>query len=406
MSASGRLYAAGGALVAAMPLAMVLANRSSPAVIGLAALAFLAGRAIEDRGALRALVLTPLATPLAGAAFSFLLFCLVSLAWSPFPGLSLRTLGEFVPTLAAAYLLACLGPGRIPAFAPKLAAAAITLAGLGIAVDLALDLPVERLLGRRVAAFVFNRPALTLDLVAGPLALALWRSGSRGWASTVILSTMLGVLRSISGAALLGLAAGAAMSAGGRLLPMRAGIGLAGIGLGLAVALAPVEGDLLARAMPEAAHARLAQSSSRARVAIARSFGAAVAADPWLGAGYGTSARFAQAPVARRLEPEMRVLLGVGHPHNVFLQVWAELGLPGAILASLVLMLMLARLGGSAAPDRAVALGLVACAASIAFVEHNGWAAWWTAGLGAAITWMREAARSRADTRPEADPLA
>ena len=406
MSASGRLYAAGGALVAAMPLAMVLANRSSPAVIGLAALAFLAGRAIEDRGALRALVLTPLATPLAGAAVSFLLFCLVSLAWSPFPGLSLRTLGEFVPTLAAAYLLACLGPGRIPAFAPKLAAAAITLAGLGIAVDLALDLPVERLLGRRVAAFVFNRPALTLDLVAGPLALALWRSGSRGWASTVILSTMLGVLRSISGAALLGLAAGAAMSAGARLLPMRAGIGLAGIGLGLAVALAPVEGDLLARAMPEAAHARLAQSSSRARVAIARSFGAAVAADPWLGAGYGTSARFAQAPVARRLEPEMRVLLGVGHPHNVFLQVWAELGLPGAILASLVLMLMLARLGGSAAPDRAVALGLVACAASIAFVEHNGWAAWWTAGLGAAITWMREAARSRADTRPEADPLA
>ena len=71
-----------------------------------------------------------------------------------------------------------------------------------------------------------------------------------------------------------------------------------GLGLGLAVALAPVEGDLLARVMPEAAHEHLVQSSSRARVAIARSFGAAVAADPWRGVGYGTSARFAETPVA------------------------------------------------------------------------------------------------------------
>lgn len=405
MSRSGRFYAVGGALLAAMPLAMVLANRSSPAVIGLAALAFLAGRWIEDRGTLRALVLAPLATPLTGAALASLLWCVVSLAWSPFPGLSLRTLGEFLPTLAAAYLLACLGPGRMPAFAPGLAAGAVALAGLGIAVDLALDMPVESLFGRRVAAFAFNRPALTLDLVAGPLALVLWRSGARGSACGAILFAMLGVLRSISGAAMLGLAAGGTMFAAARLLPMRAGLGLAGLALGLAVALAPVEGELLARAMPEAAHARLVQSSSRARVAIARSFGAAVAADPWLGAGYGTSARFAEAPVARRLEPEMRVLLGVGHPHNVFLQVWAELGLPGAILASLILMLTLGRLGDSSGPDRAVALGLVACGASIAFVEHNGWAAWWTAGLGAAITWMREAGIGRADTRASADTV-
>ena len=403
--AAKRAYAAGGALVAAVPLAMVLANRSSPALIGLAALAFLAGRWIEDRGTLRALVLAPLGTPLARTALAVLLWCLVSLAWSPFPTLSLRTLGEFLPTLAGAYLLACLAPGRIPAFAPRLAAVALALSGLAIAVDLALDLPAERLFGRRVAAFVFNRPALTLDLVAGPLALLLWRTGPRGLAVAVIPFAMLGVLGSVSGAAALGLAAGATTFAAARLSPMRAGIGLAGLGLGLAVVLAPVEGDLLARAMPEAAHERLVQSSSRARVAIARSFGAAVAADPWLGAGYGTSARFAQAPVAREVEPEMRVLLGVGHPHNVFLQVWAELGLPGAMLASLALLLLLARLAGLAAPDRAVALGLVACAAAIAFGEHNGWAAWWTASLGAAITWMREAARSRADTRPAADPL-
>ncbi|TXM92926.1 O-antigen ligase domain-containing protein, partial [Methylobacterium sp. WL122] len=50
---------------------------------------------------------------------------------------------------------------------------------------------------------------------------------------------------------------------------------------------------------------------------------------------------------------------------------------------------------------------LVAAAAAIAFVEHNTWAAWWTAGLGAAITWLRDA-RSRTTphtlSRPEAGP--
>ncbi|MCJ2015502.1 O-antigen ligase family protein [Methylobacterium sp. J-076] len=373
---------------------MVLANRSSPAIVGVAGLAFLAGRWREAPRALPALLSAPVRTPLGLAALAFLGWALLSMAWSPFPSLSLRVLGEFLPTLLAAYLLVCLAPGRIPAFVPALACASLAAAGLFIAVDLALDLPVERLLGHRVAGFVFNRPALTLDLVAGPLALVLWRRSLRAASLATLAFAALGILRSISGAAAMGLIAGLAMAVLGRVLPRRGAMGLAGLGLGLAVALAPVEGDLLARIMPEAAHAQLTQSSSRARVAIARSFGAAVAASPWLGAGFGTSARFAEAPVAGRVAPEMRVLLGVGHPHNSFLQVWAELGLPGAFLACLVLMLMLARLGSLPAADFAVALGLVACAAAIAFVEHNGWAAWWTAGLGAAITWAREA-RSR-----------
>lgn len=403
MSAAGRLYAAGGALLAVMPLAMVLANRSSPLVVGLAALAFLAGRRAEDPAALRRSLAGPLRTPVAGAALAFLAWALISLAWSPFPTASLRVLGEFLPTLLAAYLLACLAPGRIPAFAPRLGAIAIGLAGLLIAADLASDLALERALGRRVAAFVHNRPALTLDLVAGPLALVLWHSRARAFAAATLAFAGLGVLRSISGAAQLGLLAGAAMATLAGRMPLRVGLGLAGLGLGLAVALAPVEGDLLARAMPEAAHERLVQSSSRARVAIARSFGAAVAADPWRGAGFGTSARFAETPVAQTVPPEMRVLLGVGHPHNSFLQVWAELGLPGAILAALTLMLVLARIARLPQPDRAAALGLVACAAAIAFVEHNGWAAWWTAGLGAAITWMRAASPAGEIARPEMD---
>lgn len=403
MNVSTRLYAGGGIALAVMPFAMALANRSSPLVVGLAALLFLAGRLVEDPRAARSALVAPLRSPVGMAALAFLAWCALTVAWSPFPGLSLRTGSEFLPALLAAYLLARLAPGRIPAFAAPLAAGMTGLAGLSIAVGLATGLPVQRALGQRVAEFAFNRPALTLVLVAGPLALALWRQGRRVTGVLALVFAALGILRSISGAAAMGLFAGVGMFVLARLLPPRIAVGIAGLGLGLALALAPVEGDLLARFMPEAAHARLVQSSSRARVAIARSFGAAVAADPWRGAGYGISARFAEAPVAARVEPEMRVLLAAGHPHNGFLQVWAELGSVGAVLAALVLMLTLGALLGLPPVDLASALSLIAAAAAIAFVEHGAWAAWWTAGLGAAITWLREAGL-RAPATPDGIP--
>ncbi|TXM81984.1 O-antigen ligase domain-containing protein, partial [Methylobacterium sp. WL116] len=51
MSPSRRLYAAGAVALAVMPLAMALANRSSPLVVAIAAVLFLAGRCVEDAGA-------------------------------------------------------------------------------------------------------------------------------------------------------------------------------------------------------------------------------------------------------------------------------------------------------------------------------------------------------------------
>ncbi|MGU3537209.1 O-antigen ligase family protein [Methylobacterium sp. A54F] len=397
MSPAPRLRAASAATLALMPLAMALANRSSPLLVGIAALLVLAAALIEDAAAARAALTRPLASPLGLAALAFLGWCALSIAWSPFPALSLRTAGEFLPTLAAAYILARLAPGRMPGFAAPLAGAALVLASLYVVLGLAAGLPVQRALGMRVADFVFNRPVLTLLLVAGPLALVLGRRSRGGarwqWVSAIamLVFAAAAILHSVSGAAALGLVAGGAMWLLARVLPGRIAIGLAGLGLGLAVALAPIEGDLLERVMPEAAHARLVQSSSRARVAIARSFGAAVAAEPWHGAGYATAARFAETPVAAVLPAEMRVLAAVGHPHNSFLQAWVELGLVGAVLAAAVLFLSLRAVSSLPDGTRAVALGLVAAAAAVAFVEHGAWQAWWTAGLGAAITWLREA---------------
>lgn len=394
-AAAPRLYDAGAVALALVAPAMALANRSSPLVIGIAALLFLAGAIAEHGGRAASLLIGPLRAPLGLAALAFLGWCLVSLAWSPFPALWGRVLSEFLPTLVAAAILARLAPGRLPSWAPPLGAGLLAAACLYMAGSLALGLAPQAWLGQRVALFMFNRPLLTVLLLAGPLAACLALRGRRLAALLLLALAALAILRSISGAATLGLLAGAVMFGIGRFAPRAAALALAALILGLAFALAPVEGDLLHRLMPEAAHERLTQSSSRARVAIAQSFGAAVAQAPWIGSGYGMGLRFAEVPAAQALEPEMRAMLAVGHPHNTFLQIWSELGVVGAGLAALVAFLALRAAAALPRLLFATALGLTGAAVAVMFVEHGAWQGWWTAGCGAAITWLRAAACAR-----------
>lgn len=397
-AAAARFDAAGTVALALVPMALALANRSSPLVVGIAALLFLAGTVAERGAGTLRLVLRPLASPPGLAALAFLGWCLASFLWSPFPALSARTLSEFAPTLLAAFLLVRLAPLRMPAWGPPLAAAGLAAACLFVVASLALDLAPQRALGQRTALFMFNRPLLTALLLAGPLAAWLVLRGRRAAALALLVVTAAAILRSISGAAALGLLAGIGLFAIGWPSPKRVGLSLAALVLGLAFALAPIEGDLLARFMPEAAHERLTQSSSRARVAIAQSFGAAVAQAPLIGSGYGTGARFAAVPAAAGLEPEMRTMLAVGHPHNSFLQIWAELGLVGAILGALAAFLALRAAAALPRGLFAATLGLLGASVAVMFVEHGAWQAWWTAGLGTALAWLRMACTARPAT--------
>ena len=117
-------------------------------------------------------VTAPLSAPLGLAALAFLAWCAATLAWTPFPALSLRMAGEFSPTLVAAYLLARLAPGRIPGFAAPLSSAMVVLAGLTIAIGLAAGLP---------------------------LIIATFRLGRLGATSSVLILTVVGGLLTLHG---------------------------------------------------------------------------------------------------------------------------------------------------------------------------------------------------------------
>ncbi|MDF3060342.1 MAG: O-antigen ligase protein [Microvirga sp.] len=380
-------------LFASIPPAMAFAHRSAP-LFGTAA-ALLALAACAREGALPVLCRqaeAALLTRLGAAATVFLIYGALSIAWSPAPASSLYAYGEFLVAILAGFVLALSLPARAPRWLWILLAALAIGATWVLLIDLALGLPVRRAMGWRMNTFVYNRPALTLLVIAPPLLTALIEQRHRLLALAVAGFVAAAILQSESGAAKLGaLVALGAYGAGRWLRPVALATATATIVL--ALALAPLAGDMLQRLLPSAAHQALATSNSQARVDIWRSFGAAVKYQPWFGAGFAPGSSFPDSPKVADLDPAYRTFLVAGHPHNGALQIWSELGAAGAFVAVLVLCLILRSLSGLPPASFAAGLAVFAAAAAVSFVGHGLWQGWWAASIGAAIVAIRMLAR-------------
>ncbi len=71
------------------------------------------------------------------------------------------------------------------------------------------------------------------------------------------------------------------------------------------------------------------------------------------------------------------------HPHNALLQVWVELGLPGAVLTAALLVWLVFRISRKI-PDRAgraTALATLTSALVVAELSYGFWQGWWQASL-------------------------
>jgi len=390
--AARHLWAAAAVTLAVMPLAMALAHRSSGLFICLSALLAVAAVAAErELGRLIDKARRALLSPIGLASLLFLGWCIFSIAWSDAKATSLRAFGEFILSVAGAFLLALTLPSRMPRWALWALAAAMLLASLVIIAELWTGLALRRSLGLRSAAFVFNRPVITMLLLLLPFLGVLGarrKGGMGGVALLVVVPTIAALHVSESGAGKLGvIVAGLAYLLA--LLSPRSSRFATAIGLVLALSLAPIVGMLGDRLLPDSLHHRLADSHSRDRIDIWISFGAAIRAQPMLGAGFGVSPRLAETPVADRVPAEHRTLLAVGHPHNAAVQIWTELGIIGAAMALAVALLVLRTLQPKTGPLHALQLAMFAAVAAVALVGHGAWQGWWAAAIGAAIVWFR-----------------
>lgn len=383
--AAERLDAAAVAVLALVPLGMAVANRSAPALVVASALLALGARAVSGGiGDVTRRLVRALRSPVGLAAWAGIAFAAVSLAWSHHLRVSAAALGEALLAGAAPLVLWSALPRPLPRWAVTLCALAVALGCLSIVGELASDLALRARLGFRHETFIFKRSATAILIVSWPILWALWTRESRGVAAALALLVVVASVAAHSSATLLGVAAGGALLLASRLSVRLARIATAAFLL-VAMAGAPFIGEAANRLIPGHMVDRMEGAHARDRIEIWRSFGEVVRDRPVAGTGFGTSAALARDPVAAEVPEERRLLLGAWHPHNGYLQVWAEMGAVGALLAALTLVLLSASLASPAA------FAILASAGAIMLVGHGAWQGWWIATLGAAAIWTRSA---------------
>jgi O-antigen ligase len=390
-ASSDRVQTVAWIILSLLPLGMAIASRSAPAFLVASALTSLGGRIAAGQGrAVLARLGDLLRTPLGLACAAFAGLAILSLGWGHHFRLAIFVAGEVGLSVGAALVLAAALPRKVPEVVLRLAAAGFAVACVLILADLGLGLPLRRALGVRAVTFIYNRPAITLLLVFWPLAGLLWAAGHRILPGALAILLTATVLYCDSGAAVLGLLAGG-LALGLALTIRRGAVALVGLGMLSALAVAPVMGEIAEWASPPEVVDGLQDAHARDRIEIWQSFGAAVRERFLLGTGFGTSSALAQDPVVQEVPQEARVLLGVWHAHNGYLQVWTELGLIGALVAGLAVVLLLRGIGHLAGWRLPAALAAVGCAASIMLVGHSAWQGWWIATLGATALWASRA---------------
>lgn len=375
--------ASGIVLGLVLPLAMFTANRSAAMMLAIAALLGLAGVWQAGRiGEIGALLRRrwPWAALLAAG---FVALSSLSPLWAHSPRGSITSLGEFYAAALAALLLGLAYAAKMPARLGLTLAIGITLAALAAIADLKTGMVYRVRMGIRTDLYVLNRSVVCFLLLAWPMALLMTKRW-RALAALAAVVLTVAVVMSESGAAKLGLLAGGSAAGLAWRWPR---LSLAGVfgGACLAVLIAPWVGSIGAAVLPAKLHTTLAEAHSNDRVAIWQSFGAAVEQRPLLGSGFGASTRMADDPLVQQVAEPLRRMLGAGHPHNSFLQVWVELGAAGAALVLAVLILLWRACVGLPPAVLPWATGLGATVVSIAAVSHGAWQAWWIASVGAAV---------------------
>jgi exopolysaccharide production protein ExoQ len=235
---------------------------------------------------------------------------------------------------------------------------------------------------------VFDRGATTLALAVWPGVLVLMARGKRREVAVLVVTTLAVLLALRSRTAMLCLVVALVLWPIARLLP-RTCAALIAIGLMGLVAIFPVAPLTVDGVVRIHQSVPRFDNSAIHRLAIWHFAIDRIAERPLLGWGLDASRALPGgsdiiddprlAEIARAGGPWMPL-----HPHDAALQWRLELGLPGAALATLAVLMILWRASSpTAAPKaiRAVMLSLVAATLVVAMLSYGFWQAWWQSSL-------------------------
>jgi O-antigen ligase len=323
----------------------------------------------------------------------------ISAAWSPIPAHSLTIALRLAGLFAAGLALAAAAP--VLAAPERLVRCFFAGFALGVAI-----LIVQRATGgwltrpffvRGFVAPQLNQASDTLAILALPAGATLWHWRRRG------LALLLPAVAAATIAVLVGTAAQASLVVGFITAPLfyrwRAMLApAAALAAVLVVVTAPLTFSRLAQLGPVLHIADRFKSSVPHRLLIWSFVGDRIAEKPLLGWGLDAS----------RAIPGGKEWIRPGqpwlplHPHNAPLQLWLELGVPGAVLLALVMAGLWRRLGVIGWPRlfAAASAGGLAAAMTETLGTYGIWEEWWIGTLWFALFLILVMARTVA-ARPQ-----
>ncbi len=361
----------------ALPPVAVLAPHGVVVVFALAAVASLASLVAEGRAAW-----TSLRTDIAIVITLLLLWALCASFWSPDVGGSLRLWVSaallFLGGLALLAATTRLSPSEAERASTVLCLAAILLLGL-IAIELWSDNALVRWAreliryqGDEVTVNNINGATTVLVVLAAPLTATIYRRLG-GIAAVAFALGVLAVLpfAPMEAALTAAIVAGVVFALAYRWRRLVLAAAMAVIALGLVLApLVPygigagIGGDRV-DALP---------SAWRHRILIWQFVADRIAEKPFFGWGFDAARNI---PGKRELLYEGAPALPL-HPHNGALQVWLELGLPGALIVLALGVAVLARLRRSTTPGvAAIGAAVFFAWGTFALVSFGVWHNWW-----------------------------
>ena len=333
----------------------------------------------------------------------------VSIAWAPSPRLAAAKLGELALLFAA--FLVVIGIGMALERMQRVRVERLLVIGCVLAIallfiELVAGYPIRHLERAEWTAEPylwrsFDRGSAVLAILVWPAARALWRRSGIA-AIALWLATAALVVTLSSATAKLAFAAGLVAFLIARVAPRATAAALATI-LAIAIVAAPLlaaripSADVLAQHWPfnavVDAPGKSSIQSGMHRLLIWRFTAGHVAEKPLTGWGFNAS-RWLPGGEAMVTGLENAMPL---HPHNMALQWWVELGLPGALLGAATAVLALRAIRRVRERlSAATGAGLAGAAATVAFMSFGAWQSWWLATLALAAAFY--AATARGDT--------
>ena len=365
--------------------------------LGLAAFAVMPVAVLSSQGLTLLFVLIGLGSLIAGGwqgrwPFSPILILLaLGVAWAAvtsFWALAANDALALAGSLAVLFIVVVLlldRAGRVAApervLTGTMLVAGFALASALLAVELIADLPLAKLVrgarpGQDNLELSLLTPALTvLVLMAWPTAHVI----SHRWKRAVVVVPVV-----VIGLVWLGdsVTAWIAIGAGLAAFGLVAAFGKRGAaGLGFAAALFVLAVPLVAQVVtPDRAEQLLAgvRPSAIHRIYTWEFTADRIAEHPFVGWGLDSSRAI---PGGQELVVQDGPALSL-HPHNAGLQIWLELGLPGAMILAALLLAIGRGLAGLPRPAMAPAAAAFAAAFVFASLSFGIWQNWWVAALG------------------------